>query len=177
MYIWHVKCTLLHASSPCSYLVLFFQSNDLLVWCPGTRRYSCAVILYHQVVAEAISGSTLKVSIPDDHQKCALCGVRSLWHWYFTSTTRPQVIASVWQGRCLISLVHWLSRGFGSSGRRPHSVSSLVTSGSGISGLPQSSLPRLHPMESPTARAFYSGGSASPRVSDSSRPLRLGLYP
>ncbi len=42
-----------------------------------------------------------------------------------------------------------LSRGFSSPGRRPHRVPSLVTSGSGVSELPQSSLPNSHPAESP----------------------------
>ncbi len=68
-----------------------------------------------------------------------------------------------------------LSRGFGSSSRRLHRVSSLVTSGSGVSRLPRLSLPNAHPAESPTARAFYSGGSGLLRVSDSSRPSRLSL--
>ncbi len=57
------------------------------------------------------------------------------------------------------AFVHRLFRGFGSSVRVDDRTapSSLVTSGSVISGLPQSSL--LHPAGSPTARNFYSGGS------------------
>ncbi len=47
--------------------------------------------------------------------------------------------------------------------------------GSGVSGLPQLSLPNSHPAESPTARVFYSDGSCLLQVSDSSRPSRLSL--
>ncbi len=82
---------------------------------------------------------------------------------HFCSTSRCVCMA----GRAWV-FVCWLSRGFGSSGRRPHRISSLNTSGSGVSGLPQLNLPNSHPAESPTARAFYGGGSGLLRVSDSS---------
>ncbi len=73
------------------------------------------------------------------------------------------------------AFIRQLSRGFGSSGRRPQCISSLVTSRSGVSGLPQSSLLTLHPAQSPTARAFYSSGSGLLQVSDLSRLSRLRL--
>ncbi len=80
------------------------------------------------------------------------------------------------RARAVPHLARWLSRGFGLSVRRPHCVSSLVTSGSGLPRLPQSSLPNSHLAESPTARALYSGGSGVPQVSDSSRSSRLNLF-
>ena len=87
----------------------------------------------------------------------------------FTSFTRRVcLVGGAW------ALVRRLSRGVGLWFRRPHLVSSLVTSGSGVSELPQLSLPTSHPVESPTARVFYSGGSGLLRVNDSSR-LSLSL--
>ncbi len=94
----------------------------------------------------------------------------------FTSTLGPTswcvcVSGGVWV------FVRRLSRGFGSSNWRPHCVFSLIISGSGVPGLPQSSLPRSHPTESPAARAFYISGLGLLWVSDSSRPSRLSRSP
>ncbi len=107
----------------------------------------------HSVHAvEAISGSTLTLSIPDEPpEMCSLwclyvCGSGTTCRHsctmilYLHITLGSQVVALAWREGTR-AFVHRLSRGFGSSGRRPHCVSSLVTSGSVISALPQSSLP------------------------------------
>ncbi len=66
---------------------------------------------------------------PPKHISCCIARSHSL---NSTLLRVPQADAFVWQeGQewCLISLGHWLSREFGSSGRRPHHISPLVTSG------------------------------------------------
>ncbi len=104
-------------------------------------------------------------------QKCGACGLLRYSMLLVLISSVLQVVAFAW------AFVSQFSRGVVSSGRRTHRVSSLITSASSVSGLPQQSLPNSHPAESPPARAFYSSGSGLLRVSDSSRPSRLSLSP